>query len=99
CGSDMHCSKVNYGYNEGISAIEDLGVSVYPNPATDELNITTQALGISYKLMSITGVSLQNGLLNQGNNTIPVNNIATGMYLLQLTDNSGAMKVTKIVKE
>lgn len=99
CGSDMHCSKVNYGYNEGITDIKDLGISVYPNPATDEINITTQASGISYKLMSITGALLQSGILQNGNNKVSLDDIASGIYLLQLRDGNGNVKVTKVIKE
>ena len=36
CGNDMHCSRVTNTNSESISTIQELGVSVYPNPAKDE---------------------------------------------------------------
>lgn len=99
CGSDMHCSKVIAQHSEGVENIEKLGVSVYPNPATNELTISVQLTGITYKLLNVTGSIMQTGSLNQGNNTISVNAFASGVYLLQLINNYGTVKMIKIVKE
>jgi len=99
CGSDMHCSRITVAHNEGIVTIQNLGISVYPNPATNELNITTQGAGISYRLMSITGVSLQSGLLQQGNNNVSLNGFASGMYIIEMKDSNGQVSVVRFVKD
>jgi len=74
-------------------------VAVYPNPAKDELNITTQATGMSYRLMSITGVSLTSGMLQQGNNSVSLNGFASGIYMLEMKASSGQESVERVVKE
>jgi len=100
CGMDMHCSRVvATPSNEGVTIIENLGVSVYPNPAKDELNISTPSSGISYRLLSITGVSLTNGALQQGNNNVSLNGFASGMYILEMKGDDGQVKVVRVVKE
>ena len=37
--------------------------------------------------------------LKQGNNSIPINVLPSGIYMLVLTDNEGVKTVRKIVKE
>jgi hypothetical protein len=100
CGSDMHCSKVTVTqHDESVTTIANLGVPVFPNPATNEVNITTQSAGITYRLMSITGVSLMSGSLQQGNNNVSLSSFAAGIYILEMRDSNGQVSVVRIVKE
>lgn len=99
CGSDMHCSRVTASHSEGIKSFEEMGVIVYPNPATNEINISTQTSGISYKLMSVTGSVMRVGRLISGNNVISTGELTPGIYILQMNDDRGGNKMVKIVKE
>lgn len=82
-----------------VAPVNEQRISVYPNPTTDKINITTQSSGVTYKLMNVTGSLLQTGILQQGTNSVSLDNIASGIYLLQLTDGNGNIKVTKVIKE
>lgn len=72
-------------------------VSIYPNPAADNVHITT-AMRYSYNLCDITGKTMLTGELPQGDNTISLNNLNSGIYLLKLTGNDGTGSVHKILK-
>ena len=72
---------------------------VYPNPATEELNITGITQNTTYRLLSITGTTVLQGLLKQGENTIQMRNCASGLYILQMNGEDGQRNMVKVVKQ
>lgn len=102
CGEDMHCSRVSYipgDTSQSVQTIENMGIAIYPNPATNALTITSQTPGVTYKLMNIAGLSLQDGKLQQGGNIVDLSGYSSGVYLIQLTNGNGQIKMEKVVKE
>ncbi|MDX1908055.1 MAG: T9SS type A sorting domain-containing protein [Bacteroidia bacterium] len=76
----------------------DLGVTVYPNPATEYLTIThdrTQTL--SYALMTLTGQTLRQGSLEL-ETTLPVGHLPAGMYLLRVYDETHSTVIRVVVR-
>jgi Secretion system C-terminal sorting domain len=74
---------------------------VYPNPATDELNIELQQKeNVKYTLSDITGKAVANGELNDSVNKVNVNALQNGIYVLTLVkaDGKGEESV-KIIKK
>lgn len=74
-------------------------INIYPNPTNDKLQIDNIAKPTSYKLHNIVGTTLQHGTLKEGNNSISLSALPTGMYLLELIDDEGHRVVRKVVKE
>ncbi len=77
------------------------GLSVYPNPVKNSLTLTlSQGEGTAkYRLLSIVGSILQQGVLQQGNNNISMEAFVVGIYLLEVTDGQGGKTVMKIIKQ
>ncbi len=73
-------------------------ISIYPNPANNELQIENVQPGSGYKLYDVVGAIKQQGILPQSNNTIPLH-LPPGIYLLQIADGKGARTIHKIIKE
>jgi hypothetical protein len=73
-------------------------ISMYPNPATDNLFITnTSANKGSVKLFDLTGKMLLSQNIDENLNTLNINSLATGVYLVEVT--IGNDRVTqKLVK-
>ena len=94
--------KVTYSKCDYLT-VPDVGVShelsIYPNPTNDLLQIDNIATPTYYSLLSIVGATLQHGVLKEGNNSISLNALPTGMYLLELIDEEGNKTVKKIIKE
>lgn len=69
---------------------------VYPNPANSHINImTTDGVEISsVKIYDVTGKIIFNTNDGRENNYIDVSSISSGLYLLEIRDNSGR-KATK----
>ncbi len=72
-----------------VSNIKDellSNVNIYPNPVTDELNIQLESrVNGNYKILTITGVEVQHGLINNGFEKIDVSNLSNGNYLISIT--------------
>ena len=81
----------------GVNTLSDYAASVaiYPNPANDIFNITISAelTGTAYSIYDMTGRLMMNGKLNNEVNQISVRDIATGIYLVAISD--GITSLTK----
>ena len=77
----------------------------FPNPVHNLLYVAipNSPLGrpgeISYRLMSMVGSVMREGVLKEGDNMMWVEQIPVGVYMLELVDGDGGKTVRKIVKE
>ena len=77
-------------------AIEDAqieGINVYPNPASDVLNITSQGNheALNAQIIDVNGrlvATAKETLVAGGALTLPVDGLETGVYILKLYNNS-----------
>jgi hypothetical protein len=81
-----------------------LQVSIVPNPATDDVNVTFtngKKDDVSVRILDLSGVSVYSkglGKLASGTINVPLTNFASGIYMVELT--SGSQKVVqRLVKE
>jgi hypothetical protein len=88
--------ELGYWANTGINQESGLSdVNVYPNPATSFLNVdlTADAQNIKVNVVDMSGKILYNDMINHdGGNQIykvPVSNLASGIYYLQLNTPTG----------
>ncbi len=70
--------------------LEDHAITVYPNPASDYINIST-TYNIQYvEMFDVLGKKVT---LTENNNQIHVNNLQSGIYIIKIFTNKG--KITK----
>ena len=80
-------------------------LSVYPNPVQSHLNITlanNSATTYKLRILTIAGIEAFNKAEVTANNstiTLPVSNLAAGVYSIELTDAQGNKQLKKFVKE
>jgi Secretion system C-terminal sorting domain len=72
---------------------------VYPNPANNILHIQVLKPNLHYQLQNMLGITALQGELQQGDNTLAVEALTSGIYLLELTDTEGQKVVIRVVKE
>jgi len=93
-------SKSNIVDNGVIGIDEQLlsTINVYPNPTNDKftLNVSNDLLGKSYVITDFSGRIISQGKINSLIQTIDIQNISKGSYLLQI-DKSTA-KAIKVIK-
>jgi hypothetical protein len=86
----------------GIEELSSNGISIYPNPTIDKLNIAINA-----DLVSITSVSIYDALgklvmtekLNTELTTIRTSNLDSGVYFVKIISNNREIKIGKLVKQ
>ncbi|WP_027384572.1 M4 family metallopeptidase [Epilithonimonas caeni] len=103
------CATINYGQVEDYSIdIHDLltvsetnnkdGISIYPNPVKDVLNIKSNESGDStYRIFNTAGQSVANG--KSVDNKIDVNKLSTGNYIIELVNKKGEKSTQKFIKK
>jgi hypothetical protein len=86
------CRDTSYCYvlkNVGLAnSLKAIGIKVYPNPTSEELNITitSEFIGSSYQVSDLLGKEVLNGKINNTNTTIDVSALSKGYYLFQIGD-------------
>lgn len=83
-----------------VNEINQNAVTIYPNPAEDLLTIKglTEETALTYAIYSLNGDQLVQQELDLSN-TIDIKQLASGMYMLQLTFPDGFSKQISITKK
>ena len=64
----------------------ELKTAIYPNPATDEINVETDIslIGSTYTLYDLLGNSLRSGILKDEKTSIALHTLSQGIYFLSI---------------
>ncbi|MDR2511571.1 MAG: Ig-like domain-containing protein, partial [Bacteroidales bacterium] len=82
--------------------VEFENISIYPNPATDELKIECGKLNIrSVEIYDISGKCIYYSQLSTLNSQLSINisQFKSGVYFMRITGSNNEMKIAKIVKQ
>lgn len=82
---DSSCSQV---LNTESLTIQDSEWSVYPNPVSDELSITTSSVS-QVQLIDLTGKMVWSGQINQGTTKLSLAQLEGGVYQIVLQSPAG----------
>jgi sugar lactone lactonase YvrE len=74
-------------------------IEVYPNPATDELNVTGIEQHTTFRLQNITGVCVLQGAFKISKNTLPMRNLMPGIYILEMVGMDGSRNIVRVIKD
>jgi len=94
-----YVAKYNATTTTVLSIDNSLKVNVFPNPTSDELNVTGVLQSTNYRLLTVTGMAVSSGVLHSGSNTIVTKHIVSGVYVLELTDLDGGRNMVRVVKD
>jgi len=85
-----------YGVNGvGITTHNTSKLEFYPNPVNDNVVINAENEGV-LSVYSLTGQLQKRVNVNKGENVVSLNNLAKGLYLLQLKDGKGDIYTSKV---
>jgi PKD repeat protein len=98
CGSNTSCKYVSF-----TTGIKDAGgafssVSIYPNPAQDQLTITSLPQGTTVEVLDMTGRLLKRVQSGNAELQIDVEGLSAGIHLLRFTDRDGMRGSSIFVK-
>jgi uncharacterized surface protein with fasciclin (FAS1) repeats len=80
----------------GVNVENALNISVYPNPTTEWITIST-AEPVQFTIFDLSGRIMENGRAMNGQ-SLSVNHFPSGLYLMQLKGDAGMENIT-IVKQ
>lgn len=72
-------------------------VKVYPNPASDNLNIDCEFEAFKVSVFNIVGAEVYNGFTEAKSLQLDVSQLKKGMYLLKITNSNNESYIQKIV--
>ena len=75
-----------------------LEISIYPNPASNRLNISAQSTIKSAAIYNLLGKEVMNLEINKNSESIDVSNLASGMYLIKYSIDN-AIGTAKFIKQ
>lgn len=81
----------------GLEDNEVAAISVYPNPTDGKLTLTNILGNASFKVISVSGQVVLDGVVSATANTIDLSSFENGIYVLQLTQEQGLQSI-RIVK-
>jgi hypothetical protein len=79
--------------------VSNMGLKVFPNPATDRLTIDVADAAdkqLSYKLINMEGQLISQGIVNYSQTDIDLNGTVNGLYFLQISGKNKPLSVFKI---
>ncbi|XZF15823.1 T9SS type A sorting domain-containing protein [Chitinophagaceae bacterium MMS25-I14] len=82
----IHCNNMNFA-------------DVYPNPATDNITVAGLTPGSDLYISDAAGKTVKHLTIENTTQQIPVNDLGTGTYLLQVIRNNDLQKSVKLVKK
>jgi len=81
----------------GINDITKIELNIYPNPATDIINVEWNKENTTYQLVDISGKTVKSGQILMGKNIIIVTDLPQGLYFININDGNTSIQ-KKIVK-
>lgn len=90
---------VKVGDDMGVENVTKKGLQVYPNPVSDVLNITAEGKVKAVSVLDVNGRVVANYKLDTAKSQVNVSNLATGVYLVQVTTEDGKVQTTKLIKK
>ncbi|WP_288438783.1 reprolysin-like metallopeptidase [uncultured Chryseobacterium sp.] len=104
CGTNFYYGEVE-DYNVVITSnlatsetsVKNDGIQIYPNPATDVLNITKVSDKATYKIYSAAGQLVDRGNINDGK--VNVSSLVKGAYVITIEDKGIDQFKSKFIKK
>ena len=88
-GPDFGCTTL------GTEAFDTSSLKLYPNPVLSVLNVDNNLTNQPYNIIDTLGKNVLKGKLNEGNNSINVEQLSKGIYYIKIANN----KASKFIKE
>jgi hypothetical protein len=98
---DERLDSVDVLYTSTVSVKENakIQISVYPNPAVNNVNITVQneTGNLKFTLFNVLGEAIINTKLYEGQNTVAVDKLTNGVYFYTIYKDGAVVETKKLV--
>ncbi len=88
---------INILQGNDISEYGDLDFTIYPNPANDQIQISSSFTGpVTMNMLNSLGQTIDTKLI-QSQELISIENMAKGVYFIKLTDENGKFGIKRLI--
>ena len=84
--------------SSGLKSLSDSGITIYPNPASDYIQLNNLEVGAQISLYDISGRLVLQEVASQSNQSFNINNLSNGIYSVHVKY-SGLNTVSKFIKK
>ena len=93
-GDEPNCSELS---GKLLAAPIDSGLAIYPNPASDFINVKSPEASSKFELLTIEGKVIDSQNSNGEKVTFNVSNLSTGIYILQEYNEGKLIRIEKVL--
>ena len=98
CGGANFCKNVQVSSILSTSELESENIVIYPNPATNRLQLKGIKSGTHYRIIDLTGKTVDAGSMVNSFG-LDISSLYEGIYLLDLqSENEKAVKKFQVIK-
>ena len=94
----MEAKKMSLADYVGVETNQQTKISIYPNPANDNINIVANANITSIDILNITGQTIFKFKPNTNVTLINIENLSSGIYFINIKTDNAAFKERLIVE-
>lgn len=95
--TDVWVVKLNFS-TDILNQLISQDIVVFPNPATSSITLKTNQINSTVKIYNLSGMLLKEVVLCGYMNTIDINDLSTGIYMIEVISDQNIYH-TKIIKE
>ena len=97
--SEMYLGKYTCGTVNHIMTASTGGPAIYPNPASDAVQIDGLSADTDYRLLNAMGAVVREGHLRPGGSSLSLKDVPPGLYLLTLHGEDGNRFAHRLIKQ
>ncbi len=79
----IQANKVDMGNLAGVTEIDDSRISVYPNPASNYVNIFSKTAG-TMDIYNISGLLVKSNKINNSVKRVDISDLSSGIYIIKV---------------
>ena len=98
-GSTYYFDDIEITELLGVSEFEVAEIALYPNPVNEILNVESTTMISQIDIFAVTGQLVMTQFPQQLTTQLSVSTLRTGVYLVNITSESGAVVTKRIVKK
>ncbi|WP_114778603.1 LamG-like jellyroll fold domain-containing protein [Botryobacter ruber] len=99
--NQITCTNPSASTTSAIAIQDSEGINIYPNPASDVLNINFNSFNkekVQVSIMDLSGRTLIDVQLTEAHNQLNLSKLESGVYIVKVKRGSGEMSNYKIVR-
>jgi hypothetical protein len=98
---ELILNKSNTGVENVINSIASTNLRVYPNPATDILNINLSNANFKNSnivIYNVSGMEVSKSIMNGASAQLNIESLSNGVYFVKVSNENGFSKTVKFIK-